>query len=44
VPAGGRPWHDALLRRKHDDLVLALEGKVEEHPRLLLTMQLPASK
>jgi len=28
------------LRRKHDDLVLALEGKVEEHHRFLLAMQL----
>ena len=28
------------LRRKHDDLVLALEGRVEEHRRFLLTMQL----
>jgi transposase len=29
-----------LLRRKHDDLVLALEGRVEEHHRFLLSMQL----
>ena len=28
------------LRRKHDDLVLALDGRVEEHHRFLLTMQL----
>jgi transposase len=28
------------LRRKHDDLVLALEGRVEEHHRFLLAMQL----
>lgn len=28
------------LRRKHDDLVLALEGRVEEHHRFLLTVQL----
>lgn len=27
------------LRRKHDDLVLALEGRIEEHHRFLLTMQ-----
>jgi transposase len=28
------------LRRKHDELVLALEGRVEEHHRFLLAMQL----
>jgi transposase len=28
------------LRRKHDDLVLALEGRVEEHHRFLLSLQL----
>ncbi len=28
------------LRRKHDDLVLALEGRVEEHHRFLLAIQL----
>ena len=28
------------LRRKHDDLVLALEGWVEDHHRFLLSMQL----
>ena len=28
------------LRRKHDDLVLALEGRIEEHHRFLLTIQL----
>src|SRR5262249_11473836 len=28
------------LRHKHDDLVLALEGRVEEHHRFLLAMQL----
>jgi transposase len=28
------------LRRKHDDLVLALEGRVEEHHRFLLTVQM----
>ena len=32
------------LRRKHDDLVLALEGRVEEHHRFLLAIQLPGSK
>jgi transposase len=29
-----------LLRRKHDKLVLALEGRVEEHHRFLLAIQL----
>ena len=28
------------LRRKHDDLVLALDGRMEEHHRFLLTIQL----
>jgi len=28
------------LRRKHDELVLALEGRVEEHHRFLLAIQL----
>jgi transposase len=28
------------LRRKHDELVLALDGRVKEHHRFLLTMQL----
>jgi transposase len=28
------------LRRKHDDLVLALEGRVEQHHRFLLSLQL----
>ena len=28
------------LRREHDDLVLALEGRVEEHHRFLLALQL----
>ncbi len=29
-----------LLRRKRDDLVLALDGRIEEHHRFLLAMQL----
>src|SRR5271170_2003531 len=29
------------LRQKHDDLVLALEGRLEEHHRFLLSLQLP---
>jgi transposase len=28
------------LRRKHDDLILALDGRLEEHHRFLLAMQL----
>jgi transposase len=28
------------LRRKHDDLVLALDGRIEQHHRFMLTMQL----
>jgi hypothetical protein len=32
------------LRRKHDDLVLALVGRVEEHHRFLLSLQLAGSK